>query len=103
MLSTFLENCRDTCRINPNILLRRWGYFSYNGEVMVSRIVRFYVDGFRSMTLGRTLWCIILVKLVIMFAVLKVFFFPAYLQGDEREKEERVSSELTERVAPLQR
>ena len=73
----------------------------YNGGVIGSRIVRFYADGFRSMTLGRTLWCIILIKLFIMFAVLRVFFFPAYLQGNEQEKGEQVSSELTERVAPI--
>ena len=46
-----------------------------------------YYDGFRSMTLGRTLWVVILVKLFIMFAILKVFFFPNFLkehaQGDE--------------------
>jgi hypothetical protein len=39
------------------------------------------------MTLGRTLWAIILIKLFIMFAILKVFFFPNFLkehaQGDE--------------------
>lgn len=52
------------------------------------------------MTLGRTLWCIILIKLFIMFAVLKVFFFPSYLQGDEQEKQQQVSAELTERIAP---
>lgn len=40
------------------------------------RIVRFYVDGFRRMTIGRTLWAIIIVKLVVFFAVLKLFFFP---------------------------
>lgn len=39
-------------------------------------ILRFYIDGFREMKLGRTLWLIILAKLFIMFAVLKVFFFP---------------------------
>lgn len=50
------------------------------------------------MTLGRTLWCIILIKLIIMFAVLKAFFFPAYLKGSTEEKGERVSAELTERV-----
>ena len=77
----------------------RRGY-AYNDEVMVSRVIRFYADGFRSMTLGRTLWCIILIKLFIMFAVLKVFFFPAYLQGDEQEKQQQVSAELTERIAP---
>lgn len=63
-------------------------------------MVKFYLEGFRSMTLGRTLWAIILLKLFIMFAVLKVFFFPAYLQGDEREKQECVSAELTGRATP---
>ena len=33
------------------------------------------------MTLGRTLWAIILIKLFIMFAILKVFFFPDLLAG----------------------
>ncbi len=51
------------------------------------------------MTLGRTLWCIILIKLFIMFAVLKAFFFPSYLKGSAEEKGETVSAELTERVA----
>lgn len=50
------------------------------------------------MTLGRTLWGIILLKLFIMFAVLKAFFFPAYLQGDESEKEASVATELTDRA-----
>lgn len=72
----------------------------YNHTVILSRVIRFYADGFRSMTLGRTLWCIILIKLFIMFAVLRVFFFPAHLQGDEQEKQQRVSDELTERIAP---
>ena len=39
----------------------------------------FYRDGFRSMVVGRTLWKIIAIKLLIMFAVLKLFFFPNYL------------------------
>lgn len=72
---------------------------SYNHTVILSRVIRFYVDGFRSMTLGRTLWCIILIKLFIMFAVLRVFFFPSYLQGGDEEKGEAVSAELTERMA----
>ena len=66
--------------------------------MFLSKVVKFYVEGFRSMTLGRTLWFIILLKLFIMFAVLKAFFFPAYLQGEEHEKQERVSTELTDRI-----
>ena len=53
----------------------------------LKRIARFYIDGFRGMTLGRTLWAIILVKLFVLFAVLKLFFFPDPQAGkspDER-------------------
>ena len=43
---------------------------------LVTSIWQFYVDGFRSMTLGRTLWLIIAIKLFIMFFILRLFFFP---------------------------
>ena len=52
----------------------------------IRRIVRFYVDGFREMTVGRTLWAIILLKLFIMFAILKLFFFPDLLAGKSPEE-----------------
>lgn len=45
-----------------------------------SKIFSFYRDGFRSMTVGKTLWKIIFIKLLVMFAVLKLFFFPNYLK-----------------------
>lgn len=63
------------------------------------RIYRFYLDGFKEMTLGKTLWLIILVKLFIMFFILKLFFFPNYLgQFDTTsDKEEYVSRELIQR------
>lgn len=54
-----------------------------------------YYDGFRSMTLGRTLWAVILVKLFIIFVVLKIFFFPNYLKEHARGNEaEFVATEL---------
>lgn len=68
--------------------------------MILKRIARFYMEGFRSMTLGRTLWCIILLKLFIMFAVLKAFFFPSYLKGEAEDKQETVSTELTNRKTP---
>ena len=59
-----------------------------------------YYDGFRSMTLGKTLWVVILVKLFIIFAVLKLFFFPNFLaqHADEGEEDKYVASELIERA-----
>lgn len=67
----------------------------------VQRIWNFYIEGFRSMTLGRTLWCIILLKLFIMFAILKVFFFPNFLntRPGGTTKAEFVAGELLERPA----
>jgi len=69
-------------------------------ESILIRVYRFYLEGFKSMTLGKTLWLIILVKLFIMFFVLKLFFFPSYLgQFDsDSEKEEHVSNELIDRA-----
>ena len=62
------------------------------------RIIRFYINGFRNMTLGRTLWKIILIKLVIMFGVLKLFFFPDFLAGNfetDEQRAEHVLEQLT--------
>lgn len=54
---------------------------------IIKRILNFYVEGFRSMTIGKTLWIIILIKLFIMFAILKIFFFPNYLNKFETDEE----------------
>ena len=64
------------------------------------RIFRFYVEGFRSMTLGKTLWVLILIKLFIMFVILRIFFFPRFLNrfDSTAEKEDYVSQELVDRA-----
>lgn len=60
------------------------------------KIGTFYIEGFRSMTLGRTLWAIILVKLFILFAVLKLFFFRDPLAGcDAEQRESYLLEQLT--------
>jgi hypothetical protein len=46
----------------------------------IKKVFCFYRDGFSRMTLGKTLWKIIFIKLIIMFAVLKLFFFPNFLK-----------------------
>ena len=61
------------------------------------KVIRFYVEGFREMTVGRTLWAIILVKLFIMFAVLKVFFFSDLLAGKSPEEK---ADYVLENLAP---
>lgn len=65
------------------------------------RVYDLYVDGFRHMRLGKTLWAIILIKLFIIFVILKIFFFPNFLKqhagGDEAGF---VADELVERASP---
>ena len=52
------------------------------------RIWLFYYDGFRNMSsLGRTLWIVVLLKLFIMFAILRVFFFRPALADCESDAE----------------
>jgi len=64
-------------------------------------VFRFYVEGFREMKLGKTLWLIILVKLFILFIVLKIFFFPDFLGSrfnTNEEKADFVGKQLIERT-----
>ena len=55
------------------------------------RVWDLYYDGFRSMTVGKTLWVIILVKLFIFFVVMKLLFFPNLLKRDYNTDEERAN------------
>ena len=56
-----------------------------NKKGFLYKVFDLYYDGFRSMTLGKTLWLVILVKLFIMFFILKLFFFPNFIteKGNE--------------------
>lgn len=45
------------------------------------RVFYFYRDGFRSMTVGKTLWLIILIKLFIFFVIIRWIFFPNFLSS----------------------
>lgn len=65
---------------------------------MLGRVWNFYIEGFRSMTIGRKLWAIIIVKLVVLFLVLKLFFFPDILQeryDSDAERADAVRNNLT--------
>jgi hypothetical protein len=46
------------------------------------------------MVVGRTLWKIIVIKLFVIFAVLKFFLFPNYLQNNFNTEHERAGHVL---------
>lgn len=61
-------------------------------------VVMFYIEGFRNMTIGRSLWAIILIKLFIMFAIIKLLFFPNKLSSGYDTDEERADAVRTELI-----
>ena len=66
---------------------------------IIRNIFYFYVDGFKNQSkVSRRLWLIILIKLFIMFAILKLFFFPNFLNtnfSSDKEKSDHIINVLT--------
>lgn len=64
------------------------------------RIYRFYADGFRNMTVGRTLWLVIIIKLVVMFVIIRMLFMPDILGGydDDAARADAVRKSLNRNV-----
>lgn len=72
-----------------------------NAKQMMCGVYGFYADGFKSMRVGKVLWLIILIKLFIMFFILRLFFFPDFLaskSSDMHDKENYVAGELIQRI-----
>ncbi len=66
---------------------------------MLKKIWRFYIDSFTNMgKYGKRLFLIIIIKLIIMFGILKVFFFQDFLSTKattDKQKSEYVINQLT--------
>ena len=70
------------------------------GDNWLQRVYYFYVDGFRAMTLGRTLWAIIAIKVVIFFVIVRFIFFPNFLASKadtDEQKADYVRHELVDK------
>jgi len=69
------------------------------GKNIFIRIWWFYRDGFRNMSgWGKQVWIIIIIKLFIMFVVVKLFFFPDFLKTNfetDAQRSEQVLERLT--------
>ena len=64
---------------------------------IASSVWAFYRDGFRGMTWGKPLVWLIILKLFILFAVLRVFFFrPAMAGMTDDQKSEHVAGKLVQ-------
>lgn len=71
-----------------------------NKDNWIAKVGRFYLEGFRGMTLGKTLWMIILVKVFIIFFIMRVFFFPNFIgqHADDGKEADFVSKQIINRA-----
>ncbi len=70
----------------------------YRPGSIISFFTALYRDGFRNMTWGRPLIWLIILKLFILFAILRVFFFKPAMSGlSNEEKSEKVGTALTQK------
>jgi len=64
------------------------------------RAFTFYITGFKNLSAwGKQVWIIILIKLFIMFFILKLFFFPDILKKNfdtDEERADHVLEQLTQ-------
>ncbi len=58
-------------------------------RLLLKNIFQFYYQGFKGMTVGKKLWLIIIIKLILIFVVLKIFFFPDFLKTHFKTDAER--------------
>ncbi len=70
------------------------------GKNIFHNILSFYVEGFRNMTVGKTLWIIILIKLFILFVILRLLFFPDFLKRNFSSDAERINYVIEELTKP---
>ena len=62
----------------------------------MAAVWHFYRDSFRNMTWGRPLVWLVVLKLVILFGILRIFFFkPAMAGMTDEQKSEQVGRNLT--------
>lgn len=53
------------------------------------KVMNLYIDGFKNMKLGKTLWLLIAIKLFIMFGILKIFVFNDTINSKFSSDEEK--------------
>ena len=99
----FIKNLHY-CWNNSQILLKFAVSTTYSKFIIMNiarplkSVYSFYLEGFKSMTVGKKLWAIIIIKVIILFAVLKLFFFPDLLKSNydnDRDRADAVRSALT--------
>ena len=66
---------------------------------LLRKVYLFYYDGFRQMRIGKKLWALILLKLFILFVIIKWLFFPNLLEtkfSNDAQRSSYILNQLTD-------
>lgn len=69
------------------------------GMKIIQNIFSFYSDGFKGMKVGKKLWLIIGIKFFLFFVILKLLYFPNFLNthfSNDKDKADFVMENLTQ-------
>jgi hypothetical protein len=56
----------------------------------IKQVSQLYIDGFSNLPRwGKQVWLVILIKLFVMFVILKIFFFPNFLKTNFKTDQDR--------------
>lgn len=58
--------------------------------ITIKNIYNLYIDGFRSMTLGRTLWRVVLLKLAVILIFLNYFIHDRTLTSEYKTENQKI-------------
>ncbi|AXX93070.1 DUF4492 domain-containing protein [Malaciobacter molluscorum LMG 25693] len=64
----------------------------------ISRVFSFYYDGFKNLKVGKSLWKIVIIKLLVIFVVLNYFVYDKNLNTEYKtikEKQDFIFTNLT--------
>ncbi|MBU1669374.1 DUF4492 domain-containing protein [bacterium] len=69
-----------------------------NFPIKLKKIFQFYLEGFKNMRVGKTLWGIIAIKFFLFFFIMKILFFPNFLKenfDNDTQRANHILNELT--------
>lgn len=57
--------------------------------VTIKNIYNFYIEGFKNMKIGKTLWKIIFIKLFLIFTLLNYFIYDKSIKSEYKNSEQK--------------
>ncbi|WP_320033870.1 DUF4492 domain-containing protein [Campylobacterota bacterium DY0563] len=55
-----------------------------------NKILNLYIDGFKNLTLGKTLWKIVIIKLLIIFTILNLFIYDKSINTEYKSNDQKI-------------